>query len=490
MKNLNINSIQKLLIATFFLLSLGACKKDLTPYDSKSDDAALATPADLQTATYGAYAILKTLNYEREGRWLMIYPTDNVALSGATGNSLYNAYTYEHFAGQANTTHFWQAAYAAIYADNAIIEKIGDNSSPTLQQLKGECLFLRALSHFKLVRFFGRPYTQDGGSGPGIPIKDSTNTDVLPSRSTVKEVYDFILKDLQNAADLMTVYKGSIFASKEAAYALLSRVYLYMGDNVNAIRYADTVINSNQYHLESTDAYKTYFIPHPEDNPETIFAIRNTIADNMNKSGIGNQFWNNPSGTSGYAETYASLSLVKLLNEYPDDVRHSFIELQRNPTTGDTLYRNGVPKIYVNKYNLQDGVPNLTSPVVLRLAEMYLNRAEANAKLQNYQEAIDDVNIIRRRAGLSGTALYTVDDLKGRGSVLNVVLEERRLEFFLEGQRAFDLFRNNLPLVRNYPGWHGTDHYHFTVNPDDNNIIYLIPQYAIVNNPNLVQNPD
>lgn len=472
---------------SFFFFS---CNKDLQPYNSKSDATALETVDDINAASMGSYGLFKTLNYERELWWLMIYPSDDCALSGSTTNSLYNAYTYIHFPAQANTTHVWQQAYAAIYSANRIIDRISDGTSVELDQIKGENLFLRALSHFFLVRLFGRPYSQDGGASLGIPIKSDVATDDLPARNSVKEVYNFIVTDLIKASDLMTDSKDSRFASKEVAYAFLSRVYLYEGKNDSVVYYANKVIDSHRYSLMSTDPYRTYFVMHPEDNPETIFAIRNVVADNYAKSGIGNQFYNDPvTHATGYAETYASMSLVKLLNRYPEDVRHSFIELQLAPN-GDTLKRNGVPQFFVNKFNWQDGIANLSSPVVFRLAEMYLNRAEANAKIGGHdEEVIEDVNLIRRRAGLSGSALYSVDDLKGHNTVLEVVLEERQLEFFFEGQRVYDIFRNNLPLVRDYEGFHGTDHFHFTVNPDDPRVVFLIPEYSMLNNPNLVQNP-
>lgn len=484
-------SILKILLNVIALVTVfTGCKKDLQPYDSKTDESALVSFDDLQTATYGAYAAIKAPDYTLRLYWMSIYPSDNVALSGSTTDPIYNEYTYTHFAAEGSTTDFWQGAYRAIYAANRVIEKIQDGESPELDQLKGENLFIRALNHFFLVRFFGRPYSQDGGSSLGVPIKDNTEND-FPPRNTVKEVYDFIVSDLLKAAELMTEDKDSRFVSKEVAYALLSRVYLYEEDNENAILYANKVIDSKRYQLMATDAYKKYFTYHPEDNSETIFAIRFIPSDNQFYSAIGNQFYNDPvTQATGYGETYASLSLVKLLNQYPDDARHSFIELQRDPVTGDTLRRGNVPKIYINKYNWQDGIANLSSPVVLRLAEMYLNRAEANAKMGKDQLALDDVNLIRMRAGLSGNALYTIDDLKGRGSVLNVVLEERRLEFFLEGQRTFDLYRNNLPMIRNYPGFHGTDHYHFRVEPTANNIIFFIPEYEMENNQNMVQNPE
>jgi hypothetical protein len=120
---------------------------------------------------------------------------------------------------------------------------------------------------------------------------------------------------------------------------------------------------------------------------------------------------------------------------------------------------------------------------------MYLNRAEANARLGNDQLAIDDVNLIRTRAGLSGTELYAVGDLKDKASIFDVVLEEKRLEFAFEGQRAFDLFRNNLPVVKAYPGFHSPDRYHQTINPTDARVIFYIPDREIVVNKNLEQNP-
>src|SRR5690606_15197767 len=162
-----------------------------------------------------------------------------------------------------------------------------------------------------------------------IPIKNNTLTEEYPARSSVKEVYDFMIADLVKAADLMTEEKSASYATKEAAFALLSRIYLYMDDNENAILYANKVIDSDRFQLVDTETFKTYFIPVPENNPETIFAIRNIIADDMAKSAIGNQFYNDPvTQATGYGESYVSMELTKLMNQYPEDARHSFVEIQ------------------------------------------------------------------------------------------------------------------------------------------------------------------
>ena len=311
MKTLNRNAY---LVLVILALMMSACEKDLQPYDSKSTDNALSTPEGLQTATYGAYAGLVDANYTRFQHILSEYQSDNIALSGTTTDPLYNVYNYTDFPGNNVTTSFWRQAYKVIFSSNQIIEKIKDGESPNLDQLKGENLYLRAMAHFDLVRFFGRPYAQGNGNSPGIVIQSSTTGELLPTRSTVKEVYDFIIADLLKAANLMTVQKDSRFASKEVAYALLARLYLYMEDNAKALEYANLVINAKRYSLLGSAAYKTYFTSVPENNPETIFAIRHTQADNRLKSAIGSMYYNDPvSQSTGWGEIICFKSLYEFV---------------------------------------------------------------------------------------------------------------------------------------------------------------------------------
>ena len=117
--------------------------------------------------------------------------------------------------------------------------------------------------------------------------------------------------------------------------------------------------------------------------------------------------------------------------------------------------------------------PLLSSPVMLRWGEVILNRAEAYAKTGNEQGALDDVNALRRRAGLPEEALYTLDNYReaGYSSVLDVVLDERRLELCFEGQRAFDVFRNGRSLDRRFAGVQPWE----VVDCDDPRILYRIP---------------
>lgn len=487
-------------ILFLIVILYSGCSVDISPYKGKEDKEALSSIDELQVATNGIYSFLKKPQYTRNFHRMAEYSSDNVSLSGGTNDILLFSYTYEHLVNLATCLEFWQTSYQMIYAANKIIDAIKDNNMPDYEQLKGEALFLRALGHFNLVRVFGRPYVQNAETNLGVMIRIDIDNNALPPRSTVAEVYQQILKDLKDAADLMTVPKNANYASKEVAYALLSRVYLYMGENDLAIEYADKVINSGRYALLSASDYVKYPTILPENNSEAIFAFRHTLLDDRAKNSISAMYYKGPVNGLGWGEMYASEPLRNLLGKYPEDVRNQFIEPQYElDENGDIQYdtngkpilqkRNGWPKYYVNKYSWQDGIETLSSPMYIRLAEVYLNRAEAYAKKNENQKALDDVNLIRKRAGLSGNTLFNTSDLKGYSSVFDVVMDERWMELCFECHRTYDLFRNNLTLNRSYPGFHlnpgETEKY---IKPDDKRVVFFIPEMEIITNPNLEQN--
>lgn len=469
-----------------FILSFTACSLNEAPSDGILTDEITLTPLTIKAATAGNYSKALSQSFIRNLFYMTELPGDNVSLSGTTSNPLFFSYTYGHIPNQANSYQIWQKCNSIIEGANHLIPFIDENVSPTYSQLKGENLFLRAWSHFILVNIFGKPYTLQGINPTtelGVPLILSYDATAKPKRNTLKETYDAIISDLTQAAALMQSDKSSVYASKEVAYALLSRVYLYSGNNTKAIEYANLVINSGRYSLANDENYKKYFTIQPENNPETIFAIKFAQKDDLGFGSIGSMYNND----GGYGELYASRTYMKLLNKYPADLRHSFVKVQMNAT--DTIRRNGTPKIFVYKFSNQGATSTMSSPAILRLAEMYLNRAEAQAKMGNYPEAIDDINAIRKRAGLSGTELYSVSDLKGHATVLEVVLEERQLELSFEGFRPLDLFRNNKIMERNYPGVHPIVNGKQTILPTNPRIVHFIPETEMLLNPNLVPNP-
>jgi len=492
-----------LLMAT---LSFSSCRKNFEPSTAIDENSALTSAADIETATIGTYAVLRNPSYVRSNHFLVEYPGDEVAQGQNSSDDLSRAYRYNHLTTGSHAAAFWVQAYFVVGAANKIIAAIPDDATTDLRQLKGENLFLRAMMHFNLVRVFGRPYTQNNGDNPGVPILSEDLTDeqkLTISRNKVSEVYAFVVADLLKAADLMTISKPNPFASKEVANALLARVYLYMGDNARAIEFADKVISSGRYTLLEGAAYSGYYRGEPEANTETIFCIRHTKTQDEGYSAIGSMYYSGDvsgnaanKGVSGWGEIYASKKIYDFMTVNPGDLRLGFISPYR--VNGLLQYNSSLatptPMYYINKYNLQEGIINLSSPVYLRLAEMYLIRAEANAKLGNAQQALDDVNLIRKRAGLSGAALHTISGIALSGkTALDVTLEERWLELAFEGHRAYDLFRNGRPLIRNYPGTHSLNttpnNINQTVSASDNRIIFYIPENERAKNLNLSQNP-
>lgn len=147
--------------------------------------------------------------------------------------------------------------------------------------------------------------------------------------------------------------------------------------------------------------------------------------------------------------------------------------------------RNGYPKYFMYKNSLQEGIDHLYSPIISRLAEMYLIRAEVYAKQNNMEAALADVNLIRSRAGAPEFTM-----LPAGKTILDIVLEERWLELAYEGNRKFDLVRNKMPIDRRFPGVHlSQTKLKQVVQPEDNDLVFYIPETEINRNPNLVQNP-
>jgi tetratricopeptide (TPR) repeat protein len=469
------------------VLFLAACAKklDLRPETSLDTDKALTGEGNLRLATNGNYSLLNNFNYITSYFHLTESPTDNVEATSVFdpgGTRQFAAYSFDHFPSMANASAVYSNAYILIRGVNNVIVSIPDNSSAALLQLKGENLFLRAFAYHSLIKVFGRPYVQDNGNRPGVVIIDKPGSTLErpTKRQTVKEVYDFMISDLLKAETLMTIdNNNNSLASKYAAQAMLSSLYLNMGNNAKAIEYADKVISAtSKFTLVQADAYKNYFSTNHSADKETIFCIKN-----LDGTGSGFFYYNQ----SYTVEKFAAVSqpLWDLLNEGNGDLRKNFYKALKT-SNGDTW--NFTTKFVQNP--AVNTTEKVSSPAIYRLAETYLNKAEANAKLGNDQLALDDVNVIRKRAGLTGTDLYAIGSLRGRSSILQAVLDERRIEFAFEsGIRRDDLLRNNLPMIRTYgkPGIPGSN---ITIQPNNARIVYFLPLNEVNGVTNsLEQNP-
>ena len=485
------------------------CIKDIQPSDSITTGVLTSTPEGLTNAVNGAYSLFKdhvVFNgtaddnnmYLRQYFQLSDFSSDDIVCAQVTEDPLFYSFSLNHSATQTNARYFWYISYKIISDCNTVIEAVGENASDArIQQLVGECYFLRAFCHFNLVRFFARPYSQNK-SADGIILRTSNTEPAQKARSTVEEVYTQIIADAQKAAGLMNQQRGVQYASREASWALLSRAYLYMEDNKNASDYATKVINSGRFTLSTAEQYPSMFA-NAASSSATIFCIAFTSKEDYGKFGsIASMIYSD--GNSGWGEEYASSSLRNLMATHPEDVRWKYI-IPLVDDNGDPVKKNGIETYYISKFSFQDGSPTLSSPILFRVAEMYLNRAEANAKTGNTKDALDDLDAIRRNRGLE-SSLYN-GKVPAGSTVLDVVLKERRIELAFEGHRAFDVYRNNLPMNRTYWGYHlpglkETDidlnrqpsgYQNMITQPGDPSIIYYIPIDEIQSNPLCTQNP-
>jgi hypothetical protein len=313
------------------------------------------------------------------------------------------------------------------------------------------------------VRFFAKPYFDGGGSQLGIPIKlDGEITS--PTRNTVAEVYTQILADLNLAKTKLNADVAPYNFTVDAVNALLSRVYLYQGDNANAEASATAVISTNHFTL--VDDLTTLWSTSGTD--EEIFTLNLLPVESKGSDNLGQIF--NPG--IGYGDVRVTKDLRDMFTDPAD---------KRIPATF-YQYTNG--EYYVNKYPGENDVPGLASPKIIRYAEVFLNRAEARAKQGKYGLALADIDVIRDRAGLA--SIGAVPD----ANVLTEVLNERRRELAFEGQRSFDIFRNDQSLVRVQcnTGLEVNVSGNCTVDKASNLRIYPIPQRELDANKNMVQN--
>jgi starch-binding outer membrane protein, SusD/RagB family len=323
-------------------------------------------------------------------------------------------------------------------------------------EIEGEAKFLRGLVYFTLVNLYARPYSAGNTAAtPGVPLilqpvsGYDPARDKLP-RTSVEAVYAQVLADLSDAAAKLPETADNYRATKYSAQAVLSRVYLAQANYAGAAAAADTVIESGEYTLASTfDKAFNNSVSSSED----IFAIQQTSQSNSGTTdfGITAFYSSDPIGRGEIQVTDAHLI------KYEDgDARKSFFY------EGSSI--SGYPGRLTAKWrDLYKAIP------VIRLAEMYLTRAEANYRKGGTNTGtatpLDDVNTIRERAGLAPLNAITSADL---------IVNERFRELAFEGERFFTVKRLKLTVDgRPY---------------DDPKLIFPIPQREIDLGNSLPQN--
>ncbi|MCC5920009.1 MAG: RagB/SusD family nutrient uptake outer membrane protein [Cyclobacteriaceae bacterium] len=410
MKN---KSILQITAFVFCVGMLGACDiLDLEPQQSIPAESAVVDRQGVERALLGCYSIMQGGSYYG-GNFLIVgdLASDN-ADATATGQSILQIGNNAIVSDNTIVEGMWNTMYSGINRVNTLlqtmegIDELSDNFRNTT---RGELLFLRALHHFNLVLLFGDVPI---ATRPTLTVADIED---LPRRP-ISEVIEVILEDLEDAEELMSPSTQKARASQGAASALLARVHLYAENFQLAADYANKTIEEYGYQLEDnfTDLFPA------ASSSESIFEIffneqdRNRIA----------QTWA-PISLQGTNEVSESASLVAAFSD-EDDRRDV------------TLWPGSGP--YAVKYR---DIANGTDRVyVVRLAEMFLIRAEARARgnIGIPSEIRQDIDRLRNRAGLENIAA-SVD-------LIDAIENERRLEFAKEGHRWFDLIRLNRAIDR------------------------------------------
>ena len=461
------------------MLIISACNKqlDLKPYQSLDQSVAIETAQDVQITLVGAYnrAALADLY----GGGIYLYPdllgSQQYITWQGTYTDLTNLTDQLIIISDGEVNDMWYAAYQTINQTNNVLanlDKVGKATDNATMRTQGEAEFLRGMTYFDLVRIYGKAWN-DGtpATNLGVPIvltptKAITSASYV-SRSTVAQVYAQAIADLTDA-EAKLPESNSFFANKYAAAAILARVYLQKQDYANAVKEANTVIASGQFTLNKkyADEFPNPGQQHVDNTPEDIFAIQVTSQQ----------------GTNNLNTFYASSDFG---GRGDIIIKDSFL----NGNTAGTIKGFEAGDDRLSMYNEDSGgdlrcdkFDNVDGNVhIVRLAEMYLIRAEANYRAHTSTGAtpVDDVNTIRERAQLGKLkSITTVDH----------ILTERLHELAFEGGFFFhDPKRINnttdpgtgklvTKLIGSLPSF-------------SDRLVFPIPQVELNANPKLVQNP-
>ncbi|WP_426095921.1 RagB/SusD family nutrient uptake outer membrane protein [Flavobacterium sp. DSR2-3-3] len=416
--------------------ALNSCDdEDITfaPYNAISESIVLRNAADFENMLTGAYSyMIKNGGDGGYGSEFVIdseVMTDNLILkvegrqSNADGFRLLSVPNSSHF-------NYYISAYRAAETATRVIDNINIiPQNAARDNIEGQARFIRALNNFDLVRIYSKIPTQapDANASLGMYYLDVVEPFSKPSRPTVEATYKKVVDDLLIAADKIgtTNAIASGKASKSAVYALLSRVYLYLGDFPKVIQYGNLAIAGN------TVCPRANFVNLWKDvnSSGVLFKLRIDQVDGVTPGVVYNQ-----TVASGVRSEFVVPKSFSDLFQTTDIRKAAYIS---------TSPFNGIPYNHVIKYlSRLTGNPAIVDIKVLRVEEVYLNMAEAQYRINGGGLAfLDAVRAQRYSAFVSGN--------ESGAALLNSILLERRLELAFEMDRFFTLKRLGSAMVRN-----------------------------------------
>ncbi|QOG04457.1 RagB/SusD family nutrient uptake outer membrane protein [Flavobacterium sp. MDT1-60] len=456
----------KLILFIIFAVFFASCENELNLEPKQREDASvtLSTESGVTNVLTGAYAL--AANGNAYGGRILLY-ADLLGVSGVLNTTdlrwrgsfgeLRQMYIKSMQSNNIIIEGTYARCYEIINAANTVIENIDKVKDPDKQaRMIGEANFLKSLAYFDLVRFFAKPYVSgQANSQLGVVLRPNAiydfNADLSKERSTVDEVYKVIIDGL-NLAYTNLPEENSFYADKYAARALLARVYLQQGNYALARDAANDVIENSGHSLSET--YAGAF-NHETDKDEDVFAIQITKQTGVNDAVTF--YASEDNGGRGGDFTIRDAYLEKFSD--PDD-RATFNYVNED---------NG--RLLTSKFTDQFG-----NVGIIRLAEMYLIRAESNLRAGTAlgNTPLDDINIIRTRANADDLATVTIDD----------ILLERELELGMEGFLIHDIRRTKRSIDISTNG-DGSNVLPF----DADELVFPIPLSETDANKKITQNP-
>lgn len=475
--------MKKIILSIACILSLSvfnSCSEDIIdlkpPYEDIVDEA-IKTEDDVNKFLMGTYLkISSTSLYGSNFFFFGDLLGDSFFRSNKNSGGLTSLIMMNYDPTNTGEINFYRSAYDVIQNANFVIYNELEDT-PLNKQYKAEARTLRAISYFNLLNYYAASPKSGVNQDIGVPIAVYPyNPDDKLARSSVEEVYNLIVEDLNYAVQNAKVESTSkIYITQTAAKLMLSRVYLTrqnQGDAQLALNLTEDIINNSPQSFApiNPNDYESYFALNKdefaENQPETIWELD---FNTLNNPGVNNSLSVYYSRTGTRKGVLAKEALYNTF-ENSNDVRKVLFSTQSIPTE-DT------PKgVWIRKFERASNGGNYTrNNKILRFSEAYLNRIEAYYQLGNNSEALSKLNEF---------AIYRKGNTYAGVDLLQDILTERNKEFFGEGQRFLDLKRYNLPINKgtNCPG-------NCDVPAGSKYFVFPFSNGQLIINPNAVQHP-
>ncbi len=485
----------RIFLMSLVALLLMSCTKDFLdrqPLDTINTENYPTTAEELVTVVNGAYQPLQWPKLYNMRMWTTDIMAGNSIVGAGGGSDGIETQDMANFVtntDNAGVLDLWRGPWPGILMTNIVLDAAPklDINEDIRNRSMGEAYFLRAHYYFVLARFFG--------DVPLVTEPQSSDSDLFPPRDPVALVYEQIVSDLNAAAELLptkSAYNSENIgrASKGAAYGMLAKVHLTLGNYQEVVQYTTEVENLG-YALN--ESYADNFSIANENSVESLFEVQYA-------SNGGYDFWSNenqaswaspfmgPRGANfvagGFGWNQPTQEFVEAYEE-GDERKDATVLYEGGPEFDGKVYES---RYSLTGYNTRKFLVPLSqvsaydnSPLnfpILRYADVLLMKAEALNELGQTELAENYLNMVRTRAGLDDIENLSQADFR------NAVLHERRMELAFEGQRWFDLIRvNNGEYGLNFLRSIGRN------NASQKHLLFPIPQIELDRNPNLVQNP-